>query len=356
MMPLCRSPGGGLLVQRAEDACRRSSSCRCARRRWRRCTSTSYSAGGRVAAGDRLDRASCLRRWSGRCVQPMPQQGDVVVVGAPVGDRAAGVVVPEAEGRCGVRSCTYVDLRRLAEPHVPVEVLRHRLGLERPVAQAGRHDRRHLLQLADAARCAPARTPGGTAGRCAAACRSAGRARSPSPPARAACPRRSSASAASRCRRPCRGCRRAQVDQRVPVVRRAVDDRWRRPSRRRSACGSRRSVRICSPRRTCGRPSGRPRAATAPARRAAPSAWLESTSQTATIRPNFCASCASPPPRPPQPIRANVGRSLALLGSCGRSWAITSSRYHDGSAAAIPRAAAAFEELTTRRVHGLPFG
>ena len=48
---------------------------------------------------------------------------------------------------------------------------------------------------------------------------------------------------------------------------------------------------------------------------AAIAAWLSSTSQTATMSPNRLALLASPRPIPPQPTSAIPGRSLALAGA-----------------------------------------
>ncbi len=69
---------------------------------------------------------------------------------APVGDGASRVVEPPAEGLMAAL-LEILHLRRLAEPQVPMKAVRHRLRLERAVAQAGRHEHRHLRELADPA-------------------------------------------------------------------------------------------------------------------------------------------------------------------------------------------------------------
>src|SRR6516164_1741535 len=60
--------------------------------------------------------------------------GDVIVVGAPVGHLAAGVIVPPAEVvEAALR--VVLDLRRLPEPEVPVQPLRRRARHERAAAR-----------------------------------------------------------------------------------------------------------------------------------------------------------------------------------------------------------------------------
>ncbi len=76
---------------------------------------------------------------------------DVDVVGAPVGELAAGVLVPPAEIAVAPLLAV-VDLGRLAEPHVPVQLgggLRHG---ERAAGRAVADGRRDLPDLADPAR------------------------------------------------------------------------------------------------------------------------------------------------------------------------------------------------------------
>ena len=101
-------------------------------------------AGGGVAAGDLLDEAAAFDAGGPGAVEAHAPEGDVVVVGPPVGDGAAGVVVPEAEGDVAALG-DVLDQGGLAEPHVPVERLGRFLGGERAVAQAGGDDGRDRL-------------------------------------------------------------------------------------------------------------------------------------------------------------------------------------------------------------------
>src|SRR5438093_4759514 len=71
------------------------------------------------------------------------------MVRAPVGHHPAGVLEPVAEGAVGALPDVF-RLRGGAEPHVPVEPLRHRLGLERPAPRTVRDPRFDALDLAEA--------------------------------------------------------------------------------------------------------------------------------------------------------------------------------------------------------------
>ena len=95
---------------------------------------------GRIAALE-LDREHALDdldRCRARVLHADGPLADVDVVGAPVGHLAAGVLVPPAEVAVAAM-LAIVDLRRLAQPHVPVQ-----LGgrLDRGERAAGRRRRR----------------------------------------------------------------------------------------------------------------------------------------------------------------------------------------------------------------------
>ncbi len=123
----------------------------------------------------------------------------------PVGELAAGVLVPPAE-LVVAALLDVVDLRRLAEPHVPVQVGRGLFLLERAAARAAADGGRHLPDLADPAR---ADQRHGQEEDAVVVAPLLGAdlddpARRPARPGRSSSPRRSSGSAASRSRRPCR--------------------------------------------------------------------------------------------------------------------------------------------------------
>ena len=82
--------------------------------------------------------------------QPDGPVGDVVVVGAPVGHGAAGILIPVAEERMAALR-DILDRRRLALPEIPVQAGGHGRRAERPLAEAGRQPDIGRLELADAA-------------------------------------------------------------------------------------------------------------------------------------------------------------------------------------------------------------
>ena len=87
-------------------------------------------------------------------VVPDGPGGDVDVVGAPVGELAARVFVPPAEIVVAAL-LDVVDLRRLAEPEVPIEFLRRGDLGERSARRAAVDAHGDLLDVAQAGPSAP---------------------------------------------------------------------------------------------------------------------------------------------------------------------------------------------------------
>src|SRR5262249_39540885 len=76
--------------------------------------------------------------------------GDVVVVGAPVGHLAAGILIPPAEIVVATLPAVF-GLRRRAEPEVPVEPFGRPLGRERAADRVVADARLDAADRADAA-------------------------------------------------------------------------------------------------------------------------------------------------------------------------------------------------------------
>src|SRR5204863_1239675 len=75
-------------------------------------------------------------------------ENDIVMMGAPVGHRATGVVVPIAEH--GVATLWKVfHFGRLAQPEIPIEFLRHGQGLEWTFPQSRGKPNGGFLELSD---------------------------------------------------------------------------------------------------------------------------------------------------------------------------------------------------------------
>ena len=127
-----------------------------------------------VAAGDRLGRAPAPA-IVGRAVEADRPAGDVVVMRAPVGDRAAGVVEPPAERLSGVRSLRYSTCGACPSQKSQWKPSGTGTGLNGPSRRPAGTIHRRPASACRCGRCAPARTPAGTACCCAAACRSAAR-------------------------------------------------------------------------------------------------------------------------------------------------------------------------------------
>src|SRR5262249_52780127 len=79
---------------------------------------------GGVAARDEIAHRLAIYRHRAAALHPHPPQRDVVVMRAPVGHRAAGIVVPVAERAVAAFLDVFVA-RRLALPEVPVQLFRH---------------------------------------------------------------------------------------------------------------------------------------------------------------------------------------------------------------------------------------
>ena len=76
--------------------------------------------------------------------------GDVVVVRTPVGHRAAGILIPKAKRPVAALD-DVVGARRLALPEIPVEPRRNRRLGKRPAAQSSRQPYGGFLEFSDAA-------------------------------------------------------------------------------------------------------------------------------------------------------------------------------------------------------------
>src|SRR5690606_12179222 len=103
---------------------------------------------GVVAAGNRLGQAT--RFHAIRRDLPDRPVSDVVMVRAPIGHRAAGVFIPEAE-RAVAALFHVADGRSLAQPVIPIETLGRGRRLEGAIAQAGGQPHLGLLQFTEAA-------------------------------------------------------------------------------------------------------------------------------------------------------------------------------------------------------------
>jgi len=107
-------------------------------------------AGGGEASWDHVDELFAFDGDGAGVVLFEGPKDDVVVVGAPVGHRSAGVVPPVAEAEVGA----FLDVRGLgglAHPEVVVEAFGDFGGLEGALAQAGREPDFDFADLADAA-------------------------------------------------------------------------------------------------------------------------------------------------------------------------------------------------------------
>ena len=221
-----------------------------------------------------------------------------------------------------------VDLRRLPQPHVPVKPGRNRHRRERPLAQARRHVHRDLRQLADPP---VSHQLAREAEQLVAALLCAGlqhdfvlRTAFTSPLAFVDGERQRLLGVNVLCRP-----RPPPVDQRVPVIRRRLDD----------------DVDVLPFEHLAEVGELGWRLAVLDVRLATAAAWLSSTSQTATTSPNRLALFRSPVPMPPQPISATPGRSLGEV-TAGACVAASSSRCtnHNGS----PVAAAMVAQSLTK--------
>ncbi len=102
-----------------------------------------------IVAGVRSS-AGCLDPERTGAIHPQAPVCDVVVMGAPVGQLAAGVLQPPA--KVPVRPLgNVVRIERRPEPHIPVQVLRHGLSFERPAGRPGGKVGFNLLDPADPA-------------------------------------------------------------------------------------------------------------------------------------------------------------------------------------------------------------